>query len=194
MTGNRKCEPGCTCKKHSRKRIIAWDDPEQRRAYNVQKKREKYAADPEPAREQARRWRAANPGRNGRLRDRPAEYKWRYGITAADVARMAEDQGGACYLCMEPLDFETPRRVHIDHDKACCRGRRSCGTCIRGLACNKCNAGIGHFGDDADRMRRVADNLEMANRRLRPEGQGMIPGLGSVFGGSDAPPVNEVKE
>ncbi len=80
---------------------------------------------------------------------------------------MATAQDGLCFLCNEPLDFETPRRVHIDHDKTCCRGRRSCGTCVRGLACNKCNAGIGHFGDDADRMRRVADNLEMANRKVR---------------------------
>jgi hypothetical protein len=174
--------------------MLDWNDPEQRRAYNVKKKRETYAADPEPAREAARRWRAANPGRNGRDRDRPAEYKWRYNITAADVARMAEEQGGMCYLCTEPLDFETPRRVHIDHDKNCCRGRRSCGTCIRGLACSKCNAGIGHFGDNADRMRRVADNLEMANRRVRPEGQGVIPGLDGTLGGASRPPKTERQE
>lgn len=167
MTENRKCNPGCTCKKHARKRLVDWDDPEARRAYHKQRSREKYAADPERFREEARQRRAANPGRNGRLRDRPAEYKWRYGITAEQVARMATAQGGLCFLCNEPLDFETPRRVHIDHDKNCCRGRRSCGTCVRGLACNKCNAGIGHFGDDADRMRRVADNLEMANRKVR---------------------------
>ena len=49
----------------------------------------------------------------------------------------------------------------------CCRGERSCGTCIRGLACQRCNYGISQFGDDPERMRRVADNLEMANRALR---------------------------
>lgn len=38
---------------------------------------------------------------------------------------------------------------------------------IRGLACHGCNTGIGAFGDDPERMRRVADRLEMANRRLR---------------------------
>lgn len=80
---------------------------------------------------------------------------------------MAEEQQGCCYLCNEPLDMEAYRAVHVDHDHSCCRGQKSCGTCIRGLACQKCNQGIGQFGDDPERMRRVADNLEMANRRLR---------------------------
>jgi hypothetical protein len=57
--------------------------------------------------------------------------------------------------------------VHIDHDHSCCRGKKSCGTCVRGLACGDCNTGVGLFGDDPERMRRVADSLEMANRRLR---------------------------
>lgn len=79
---------------------------------------------------------------------------------------MAEAQMGCCYLCGEPLPVE-PRKVHVDHDHSCCRGSRSCGTCIRGLACEACNTGVGMFGDDPDRMRRVADSLEMANARVR---------------------------
>ena len=188
MTGQQKCEPGCTCAKHSRapglqrakcpdgctcgrhKRVpvIDWNDPEARKAYNREKAAERYAADPEPLREAARRYREKNPGfRNGRPRNMAAEHKWRYGLGAGRVAQMAVEQQGLCYLCGEPLDFNKPHGVNIDHDHNCCRGRRSCGTCVRGLACHGCNAGIGNFGDDPDRMRRVADNLEMANRRLR---------------------------
>lgn len=188
MRGSAKCEPGCGCKKHARNSLIDWNDPEARAEYNKRKKREKYEANPEAGREAARRWRAANPGRGSRDRDRPAEYKWRYGITAERVAQMVEAQGGTCYLCTEPLDFETPRRVHIDHDKTCCRGRRSCGTCVRGISCNKCNAGIGHFGDDPDRMRRVAGNLEMANRRIRGNsGAASASEFRTESSGSDAP-------
>ena len=197
MTGQKKCEPGCACAKHTRmpglqrakcpdgctcgrhKRVpsIDWSDPEAVKAYKRQKAAEKYAADPGPAIEASRRYREKNPGRNGRLRDRPAEYKWRYGITAERVAKMAVEQQGLCYLCGEPLDFEKKNAVHIDHDHNCCRGRRSCGTCIRGLACNGCNTAIGLLGDDPERMRRVADNLEMANRRLRSQQpvQALIP-------------------
>ena len=172
-----KCEPGCTCGRHSRVPTIDWNDPEQRKAYNREKAREKYAADPRAAIEAARRYREKNPGRHGRPGNIAAEQKWRYGLAAGRVAQMAVEQQGLCYLCGEPLDFEKKNAVHIDHDHACCRGRRSCGSCVRGLACSGCNTAIGLLGDDPERMRRVADNLEMANRRLRSQQpvQALIP-------------------
>ena len=169
-TGSKKCEPGCECKKHSRGSIVDWNDPEARKEYNRNKAREKYADDPTPAIEAARRWREANPGRRGRLRNEAADLKYMYGITPEQWQAMFNAQGGCCYLCGEPLDVEAKGRgvgITIDHDHSCCRGRRSCGTCVRGLACFPCNAGIGNFGDDPERMRRVADSLEMANRRLQ---------------------------
>lgn len=174
MPGSVKCQPGCTCAKHVKRRVIDWDDPEARKAYNRRKAAEKYAADPEPAREAARRWREAHPGYRA-MRKRVLgsmsanDLKWMYGVTPERVAELAAAQGGACYLCGEPLDWDKPRKIHIDHDHACCRGRRSCGTCVRGLACGPCNTAIGLFGDDPDRMRRVADALEMASRRLRTQ-------------------------
>lgn len=167
-----KCEPGCTCGKHTRPRAVDWDDPEAKKAYMRQKSKEKYAANPEPAREAQRKYyekkRAENPDywRQWR-RSISTDLKYRHGITWEQLLEMLDAQGGGCYLCGEPLDPEASRGVHVDHDHQCCRGERSCGSCIRGLACHACNTGIGAFGDDPGRMRRVADNLEMANRRLR---------------------------
>ena len=163
-----KCQPGCTCKKHVKTRKINWDDPEAKRAYVREYAAQARAADPAASRAAAKRWRDAHPGYyKGKLRNKGAELRWLYGITPERFAEMLAEQEGCCYLCGEPLDTETKRGVTVDHDHSCCRGQRSCGTCVRGLACGKCNAGIGHFGDDPERMRRVADNLEMANRRLR---------------------------
>jgi Recombination endonuclease VII len=189
MTGRAKCEPGCTCGRHGRVPVIDWNDPVARKAYNRAKANERYATDPvyaEGRREYARQRTAANPGRHGRMRDRPAEMKWRYGLSAGRIAQMAVEQQGMCFLCGEPLNFEKKHAVHVDHDHACCRGARSCGTCVRGLACSKCNAGIGHFGDDPERMRRVADNLEMAMRAATARMAGS-PVQGDLF--DEARPV-----
>jgi hypothetical protein len=167
-----KCEPGCTCKKHVRSTAIDWNDPEARKAYNRQKAKERYAANPEPLREAQRKYyekkREENPDywRQWR-RSVSNDLKYHHGITWEQLTVMLDAQGGTCYLCKEPLDPEASRGIHIDHDHQCCRGARSCGKCIRGLACHGCNTGIGAFGDDPERMRRVADRLEAANRRLR---------------------------
>lgn len=72
-------------------------------------------------------------------------------------------QSGRCYLCSDPLD---PAHIHVDHSHACCPGNRSCGSCIRGLACRWCNQGIGQFRDDPERMRRAATALELAEATI----------------------------
>jgi len=130
--------------------------PDERRARNAASMAARRVADPEKARRESRE----QYKRNGRKHN----LKWKFGITPEQLADMRAAQADCCYLCNEPLQ---KGRIHIDHDRSCCRGDRSCGTCIRGLACQLCNQGIGQFGDDPERMRRVADNLEMATRRLQ---------------------------
>lgn len=100
---------------------------------------------------------------SNREKGRGYSMKHKYGITLEQWGERFTAQEECCYLCSEPL---VEGSIHVDHDHACCRGKRSCGTCIRGLACQKCNQGIGQFGDDPERMRRVADNLEMADLLL----------------------------
>lgn len=172
-----KCEPGCTCGKHNRPTIVDWSDPEAKKAYMRQKAKEKYAANPEPVKEAQRRYVA-------KKREEDPDYwrkhhkneftwlKYSHNINGEQFREILDSQDGCCYLCTEPLDTEAPRGVHVDHDHQCCRGARSCGSCIRGLACHACNTGIGAFGDDPERMRRVADRLEMANRRIRGQQDG----------------------
>lgn len=36
----------------------------------------------------------------------------------------------------------------IDHDHSCCPGEITCGECIRGILCRRCNSGLGLFRDD----------------------------------------------
>lgn len=68
-----------------------------------------------------------------------------YGITRQQYDEMARVQGNACAICRTPAD--DTKRMHVDHDHACCPGVKTCGNCLRGLVCNNCNAGLGFFRD-----------------------------------------------
>ena len=46
--------------------------------------------------------------------------------------------------CQFPHD-DHQGRLHVDHDHACCVGRRSCGQCVRGVLCARHNLLIGQF-------------------------------------------------
>lgn len=68
----------------------------------------------------------------------------RYELTGEQFSRLLESQGHACGMCHEP--FKAGRRICIDHDHACCPDReRSCGKCVRGLLCLRCNTTLGHI-------------------------------------------------
>lgn len=40
----------------------------------------------------------------------------------------------------------------IDHDHACCPGELTCGKCIRGVLCNKCNSAEGLLDSDLQKV------------------------------------------
>ena len=64
------------------------------------------------------------------------------------------EQGGGCYVC--GCDLNT-RNFCVDHDHRCCPNRsKSCGRCVLGLLCKKCNTGFGMFNDDSALMIKAA--------------------------------------
>jgi hypothetical protein len=81
-----------------------------------------------------------------------------FNMTIEQYEEMLRLQGGKCAICRE-VD-SGGKRLAVDHDRACCPGRKSCGSCIRGLLCNKCNQGIGYFDDDPDRILAAIRYLE----------------------------------
>lgn len=101
-----------------------------------------------------------------------ADYQWRwhlrnrYGITVEQVEEMSKAQGGKCATCPQVLGAPgadgKPMRVCVDHDHVT--------RAVRGLLCDPCNKGIGHFNDDIDRLRRAADYLEFHKAREAENG------------------------
>ena len=93
--------------------------------------------------------------RGARLSENPeARARWRrnykfrrLGVTEAEYLTMLEAQGNACAMCKRP--FAADERVFADHDHACCPAQvdqmaKTCGKCIRGLLCFRCNTALGY--------------------------------------------------
>lgn len=65
---------------------------------------------------------------------------------------------GVCDICKGKNS--AGRALAVDHDHACCPGKRSCGKCVRGFLCGQCNYGVGNFKDDPQLLRKTALYLE----------------------------------
>jgi hypothetical protein len=73
-----------------------------------------------------------------------------YKITFEEITARLARQGG-CAIChtQEPGS----KGWCVDHDHACCSGKRSCGACVRGILCGRCNAGLAFFRDSITFLR-----------------------------------------
>lgn len=72
---------------------------------------------------------------------RNKNYIKNYGITLDDYNDMFTSQNGCCKIC-KTHQSELPRSLAVDH----CHETNK----VRGLLCDKCNRGLGHFNDDID--------------------------------------------
>ena len=85
----------------------------------------------------------------------------KYKMTPAQYEDMLKAQGYAC--ANKGCGATDPARGQIgfsvDHDHACCGGDKSCGECVRGLLCNKCNVALGLVNDDPAVLQGLVDYL-----------------------------------
>lgn len=80
-----------------------------------------------------RRWRAMEEPAHAW-----AKRLWtRYRLSVGQFFTLLDAQEGRCAVC--GTDEPGDGAWHVDHDHACCPGRRSCGRCVRGLLCAHCN-------------------------------------------------------
>ena len=81
-------------------------------------------------------------------RSRKHHFKKHYGLTLDQRETLLQLQKGKCAIC---LDLETSDNfLQVDHDHSCCPSAKSCGKCIRGLICPRCNRGLGMMNDNAE--------------------------------------------
>lgn len=86
----------------------------------------------------------------------------RYSITTREFNQILEDQGGVCAICK---GSSGKRNFHVDHDHSCCPAGESCGKCIRGLLCSRCNTALGLLKDEEKLLRAAIDYLRPRNEK-----------------------------
>lgn len=83
----------------------------------------------------------------------------KFKMSAEEFNEKLARQGGGCAVC-GALRSSDGKALHVDHDHDCCPGPTSCGLCVRGIICNRCNSALGLAQHDAARLRGMADYLE----------------------------------
>lgn len=81
---------------------------------------------------------------------RDGHLRVRFGISPEEYNRLYDLQLGGCAICKQPCS--TGRRLGVDHNHDTNENR--------GLLCNICNAGIGHFKEDEDLLLSAIEYLK----------------------------------
>jgi hypothetical protein len=100
---------------------------------------------------------------------RGAYLRKKYLVTIEMFNEMAKD---GCQIC-----GNTPKKMplHIDHDHKCCRSEElTCGKCVRGVVCNRCNQTIGKYENglirpDNPLLDKIAEYLMKYNHKRYDE-------------------------
>lgn len=87
---------------------------------------------------------------------RLSHVKRTYNLDAEEYLQMVLDQNNCCLICKRPEQVKNrkgdARPLCVDH----CHETNK----VRGLLCNRCNAGLGHFQDDLTRLKEAVKYLE----------------------------------
>ncbi len=76
-------------------------------------------------------------------------YIWyTYRMRESTYAKLFREQKGVCAICL------SDKKLYIDHDHSCCPDVPTCGACVRGLVCQKCNMFM-HYVDEYDFFERA---------------------------------------
>jgi hypothetical protein len=85
-----------------------------------------------------------------------------FGLSSDKYQQIMEEQNNLCAICRKPETRRDKRTGHImrlsvDHDHR--------NGVVRGLLCGACNAALGHFDDDCDRLRSAINYILDYRRR-----------------------------
>lgn len=92
-----------------------------------------------------------------------------YKVTLEWFEEMLTVQSGVCAICKNPETTAVGRtgkirRLAVDHNHLCCSGKKSCGKCVRGLLCGRCNRALERFDSVENWAEKAAAYLQQFRR------------------------------
>ena len=86
------------------------------------------------------------------------KLKSNYGLTQDNYNNMLKSQHNCCAICKrEDTGIERTKKLSVDH----CHNTGK----VRGLLCNWCNQGLGHFKDSVDLLSQAVSYLSQKERQ-----------------------------
>lgn len=110
-----------------------------------------YQRHKEEEKARSKAWRLVNPEKyklwaeKNKERRQANSRKHEYNLSPEAYEAKLTAQEGKCAICAVVMT-----RPDVDHNHACCPGRKSCGKCVRGILCHRCNTVIGLAGDSIE--------------------------------------------
>lgn len=86
--------------------------------------------------------------------------KYRFKMTTEEYEILMEQQDFRCAICRKVFTND----ARIDHDHVCCPGIKTCGECVRGIICQRCNALVGYLETDNGELEEAMKYLERYKR------------------------------
>jgi hypothetical protein len=98
-----------------------------------------------------------------KMTNRYTRVKKKYNLSPFQYDSLIINQESKCAIC----GLKSITHLSVDHDHNCCGSNNSCGKCVRGLLCNRCNLGLGSFNDDLNRLLKAIDYLMNYKERTK---------------------------
>lgn len=109
--------------------------------------------------EELRQYRAARKGK-----ERLGHCRRKYGLSEEQYKTMLQKQNNQC-PCGTTFGTKRETWPYVDHDHACCPTEKSCGKCVRGILCNRCNTVLGLMKEDPKLLPQFLINYLSAVRK-----------------------------
>ena len=93
------------------------------------------------------------------------QMKKKYSLTLEKYDEILKLQNNSCAIC-KTHSSEFKDSLYVDHDRSCCPSKITCGNCIRGLLCKKCNFALGLLNDNEAIMQEALNYIIGYNRSM----------------------------